>query len=91
MESKMSMALGENLMSTVLHNHFNCGHPGPCARSLTCVLEVDVIAVVCILQFVGHHSESHDLLSDESVGPGDVHLHLRVVDLVGQPIIHDLR
>ena len=58
---------------------------------LTCVLEVDIIAIVCILQFVGHHTESHDLLPDERVGPRDVHVHLRVVDLVGQPVIHDLR
>lgn len=58
---------------------------------LTCVLEVDVIAIVCVLQFVGHHAESHDLLPDERVGPRDVHVHLWVVDLVGQPVIHDLR
>ena len=58
---------------------------------LTRVLEVDVIAIVRVLQFVGHHAESHDLLPDERVGPCDVHVHLRVVDLVGQPVIHDLR
>ena len=50
-----------------------------------------VIAIVRVLQFVGHHAESHDLLPDERVGPCDVHVHLRVVDLVGQPVIHDLR
>lgn len=54
-------------------------------------MEVDIIAIVRILQLVGHHPESHDLLPDEGVGPGDVHLHLRIVDLVGQPIVHDLR
>ena len=48
---------------------------------LTCVLEVDVIAIVCVLQFVGHHAESHDLLPDERVGPRDVHAHLWVVSL----------
>ena len=58
---------------------------------LTRVLEVDVIAVIRVLQFVGYHTESHDLLPDERVGPCDVHVHLGVVDLVGQPIVHDLR
>jgi len=74
-----------------LQGPLTVGLTGLCEGFLTCVLEVDVIAIVRILQFVGHHSESHDLLSDESVWPRDVHLHLRVVDLVGQPIIHDLR
>lgn len=72
---------------TVLHS----GSYWAMRAVLTCVLEVDVIAIVCVLQFVGHHTESHDLLSDESVWPCDVHFYFGIIDLVGQPIVHDLR
>lgn len=57
---------------------------------ITGVLERDVIAIVGAAQFVGHHSQSHDLLPDEGVRAGDVNLHLRVTLLIGQAILHHL-
>ena len=57
---------------------------------LTGILEVDVVPVVGIAELVGHHPQGHDLLPDESVRPRNVHLHLRVVQLVGQAILHHL-
>lgn len=59
--------------------------------ALTGVPEVDVVAVVGVLQLVGHDAQGHDLLPDERVGSGDVHIHLRVVHLVGQTLFHHLR
>lgn len=59
--------------------------------ALTGVPEVDVVAVVGVLQLVGHDAQGHDLLPDERVGSGDVHVHLRVVHLVGQTLFHHLR
>lgn len=50
---------------------------------LTGVLKVDVIPIVRILQLVGHDTQSHDLLPDQCVGPGDIDIHLWVVHLVG--------
>lgn len=60
-------------------------------QKLTWVLEVDIVAVVGIFQFVGHHPQSHDLLADEGVGARDVHDHLGVIHLVGQSILLDFR
>lgn len=75
----------------VFYDHVTLEGTGTSQDSLTRVLEVDVIAVVRVLELVGHHAESHDLLPDERVRPRDVHVDLGVVDLVGQPIVHDLR
>lgn len=61
------------------------------ALILTGILEVHVIAVDCILHSVRHDFELHDLLSYNHVWFGDVNLHFRVVDLVGQSISHHLR
>lgn len=57
---------------------------------LTGVLEVRVLAVVGAAQPVGRDLQLHDLLADGHVGLGDVHLHLGVVDLVGQAVAHHL-
>ena len=54
-------------------------------------MKVNVVAIVSVFELVSHHSESHDLLADEGVGPGDVHSHLRVVDLVSQTVLQHLR
>lgn len=58
---------------------------------LTGVPKVDVVPVVGVPQLVGHDTQGHDLLSDEGVRPGDVHIHLRVVHLVGETLFHHLR
>lgn len=55
---------------------------------LTGILEVDVISVVSVLQLIGHDTQSHDLLSDQCVRSGDVHVHLWVVHLVGETFLH---
>lgn len=71
---------------TFHHQGRRCTPPcisGEGAGALTGVPEVNVVAIVGVLQLVGHDAEGHDLLSDEGVGPGDVHIHLRVVQLVG--------
>lgn len=88
---KVCIALEEEQWYNLLAPFFTLEVTSPGKDVFTCVLKVHVIAIVCVLQFVGHHTESHDLLPDESVRPGDVHVHLRVVDLVGQPIIHNFR
>lgn len=62
----------------------------PRAVRITGVLEGDVVAVVGAAQFVGHHSQSHDLLPDEGVWPGDVNLHLWITLLIGQAISDNL-
>lgn len=54
-------------------------------------MKVDVVAVVGVLQLVGHHPQSHDLLPDERVRPRDVHPHLWVIQLVGQAVLLDFR
>lgn len=87
---KVPIALEEKSRYS-FYNHVTLEGTGTSQDSLTRVLEVDVIAVVRVLELVGHHAESHDLLPDQSVRPRDVHVDLGVVDLVGQPIIHDLR
>lgn len=58
---------------------------------LTWVLKVDVVAVVGIFQFVGHHPQSHNLLADEGVWACDVHADLGVVHLVGQSVLLNFR
>lgn len=58
---------------------------------VTGVLEGDVVAVVGTAQFVGHHSQCHDLLPDEGVRAGDVDLYLWIALLIGQAVLHDLR
>lgn len=57
---------------------------------VTGILEGDVVAVVGAAQFVGHHSQSHDLLPDEGVWAGDVNIHLWITQLIGQAIFHNL-
>ncbi|TNN67067.1 hypothetical protein EYF80_022713 [Liparis tanakae] len=42
-------------------------------------------------EHVTKQPDGHDLLADESVGSGDVHDHLRVIHLVGQAILLNLR
>lgn len=50
------------------------------------VYEVHVLACLSLLQFVGGHPQLHNQLPGPHVRPGDVHLHLRVVDLAHQSI-----
>lgn len=50
------------------------------------VHEVHVLARLRVLQFVGSHPQLHDQLPGPHVRPGDVHLHLGVVDLAHQTI-----
>lgn len=57
-------------------------------RSLTCILEVYIIAIQCVFQPVAHNFELHDLLPDGHVWLCDVELHFWVVDLIGQTIAH---
>lgn len=58
---------------------------------LTGVLEVDVFAIVGVSQLVGHHSQGHDLLSDEGVRSRDVHFHLWVIELVRKAVFYNFR
>lgn len=60
-------------------------------KQLTGVLEVDVFAVVGVSQLVGHHSQGHDLLSDEGVRSRDVHFHLWVIELVRETVFYNFR
>lgn len=62
-----------------------------CALILTGILEVHIVAVDSILHSACHDFELHDLLSYIHVWFGDVDLHFRVIDLVGQSISHYLR
>lgn len=60
-------------------------------EELTRILEVHVVPIQSILQPVAHDFELHDLLADIHVRFGDVELHFRVVDLIGQAVAHHLR
>lgn len=42
-------------------------------------------------QFVCRHPQLHDQLPDPHIWPGNVHLHLRIVDLTHQPIASNIR
>lgn len=44
-----------------------------------------------MLQFVGRDPQLHDQLSGPHIWPGDVHLHLGVVDLADEPIARHVR
>lgn len=55
---------------------------------LTGILEFHVIAVDGVFYSARHDFELHDLLSYGHVWFGDVNLHFRVVNLVGQTISH---
>ena len=55
------------------------------------VHEVHVLSALSVSQLVGHHPQLHDQLSGPHIRPGDVHLHLGVVDLAHQPVTCHVR
>ncbi len=55
---------------------------------LTGVLEVHIISIDGVLQSVDHYLELHDLFAYSHVWFGNVNLHLRIIDLTGQPVSH---
>lgn len=55
------------------------------------VHEIHVLSTLSVSQFVGHHPQLHDQLSGPHIRPGNVHFHLRVVDLANQPIARHIR
>ena len=60
-----------------------------CVKVLT-VHEVCVLSGLRVSQFVGGHPQLTDQLSGPDVWSGNVHLHLRVVDLAHQPVSRHL-
>lgn len=56
----------------------------------TCILEIHIIAFEGVFQAVRHDLQQHDLLTYSPVRLSDVDLHLWVINLIGQPITHDL-
>lgn len=57
---------------------------------LTRVLKIHVITIKGVFQAIRNDLQLHDLLPYRHVRLGDVNVHLRIIDLIGQTISHEL-